>query len=94
MLESPVVAIHIPRALRTYTSGHDEVIASGETVGEVLESLDHVYPGIRSQLVSTDGRLSSAFDVYLGGLRARCLQGLATPVGPEDLLSIVPAPDR
>lgn len=91
MIESPVVSIHIPRVLQNYTRGHDQVMASGDTVGEVLDSLDHAYPGIRSQLVSADGRLSTTFDVYLGGLQARSLQGLATPVGTEDAVSIVPA---
>lgn len=91
MLECPVVAIHIPAALRSYTDGHKEVIASGDTLGEVLDSLDHAHPGIMSRLVFADGHLSPDFDLYLGPRPVNRLQGLDTRVEQEELLSIIPA---
>lgn len=91
MIECPVVSVHIPPALRPYTKGHDEVVASGDTMLEVLESLGHTHPGIIAQLIATDGRLSPAFDVYLGASKMHGQQGLATPVGQEDSVTIIPA---
>ena len=91
MIECPVVAIHIPPVLRTYTKGHDEVIASGDTVGEVLDSLDHAHPGILSRLVFADGHISPDFDLYLGPRPVSRLQGLATRVEQEELISIIPS---
>lgn len=91
MLECPVVAIHIPPVLRNFTKGYDEVIASGDTVGEVLDSLDHAHPGILSRLVFADGHLSPDFELYLGPRRVSSLQGLSTRVEQEELISIIPA---
>lgn len=89
MFDSPVVSVHIPPSLRAYVGGHDEVTASGDTVGEVLDAVGHEYPGIRPYLVSPEGGLSPGVAVYLGGNSVRDLQGLATPVDLEEVVSIV-----
>lgn len=88
--ESPVVTVHIPPLLRPHVDGHDEVTASGDTVGEVLEAVGHEYPDFRSKVLLADGNLVSGFAVYLGPTSVRNLQGLATPVQMEELVSIVP----
>jgi len=88
--ESPVVTVHIPPLLRPHVEGHDEVTASGDTVGEVLEAVGHEYPGFRSKVLLDDGNLVSGLAVYLGATSVRNLQGLATPVQMEELVSIVP----
>ena len=90
MLESHVVAIHIPPVLRALTRGHESVLASGETLGEVLDSLDHVCPGIKARLVAADGRLSPDFALYLGGAAAGARGSLSTPVDMEESVSILP----
>lgn len=91
MFEESVVAVHIPPELRRYTQGRDEVMASGDTVRDVLESLDHEHPGVLAQLVSPSGEITPALEVWLGGSNIKALQGLATPVGLEELVSIVAA---
>lgn len=88
--ESPVVTVHIPPELRHYVADHDEIMASGDTVGEILEAVSHEYPGIRGFLVGHDGGLPSGLAVYLGATSVRELQGLATPVGQEELVTLVP----
>jgi molybdopterin converting factor small subunit len=90
MFDSPVVSIHIPPALRGFAGGHDEITASGDTVGELLEALGHEYPAIRPRLISPNGELASGVAVYLGANSVRELQGLDTPVELEEVLSIVP----
>lgn len=92
MIESPVVSIHIPPLLRHFTGGADEVTVSGDTVGDALEALDHEHPGILAQLISPAGSLAPQVEVYLGGNSIRRLQGLATPVALEEVISIVPGP--
>jgi molybdopterin converting factor small subunit len=87
--ESPVVTVHIPPLLRPCVGGHDEVTASGDTVGEVLEAVGHEYPDFRNKVpgewqpVSRPDRLSWPD-------QCESLQGLATPVQMEELVSIVP----
>ena len=89
MFDSPVVSIHIPPGLRSYAGGHDEITASGDTVGELFNALGNEYPAMRSQLFASDGNLLPGLSVYLGGRSVRDLQGLATPVGLEEVISII-----
>ena len=89
--ESPVVTVHIPPALRVCVGGHEEVMASGETVGEVLTAISHEYPALRPYLLAEDGSLLSGLVVYLGSRSIGELEGLATPVKLEELVSIWPA---
>jgi len=89
MFDSPVVSVHIPPVLRIYAGGHDEVTASGDTVGEVLDAVGHEYPGLRPHLMSPEGGLSPGVAVYLGGSSVGDLQGLATPVDLAEVVSIV-----
>ena len=89
MIDAPVVSVHIPPPLRNLAGGHDEITASGDTVGEVLDAVWHEYPGMRSALLDTEGHLAPGLVVFLGGRSVRELEGLATPVGLEEVLSIV-----
>ena len=89
MFESPVVSVHIPPGLRSYAGGRGEVTVSGDTVGDLIDALGHEYPAIRSRLVSGDGGLQPGLAVYLGGRSVSDQQGLATPVGLEEVVSII-----
>lgn len=91
MIEEPVVAVHIPPGLRRYTQGYEEVMACGDTVQDVLESLGHEHPGVLAQVLQDSGKIMPALEIWLGGSNIDELQGLATPVGLEELVSIVPA---
>ena len=90
MFDSPVVSVHIPLVLRTLAGGHDEITASGETVGEVLDAVGHEYPAIRPFLMSSAGELQPGMAIFLGPRSIRELQGLATEIQLEEVLSIVP----
>lgn len=87
MSEYPVVSVHIPPILTALTGGRDEVTASGETVGEVLQAVGRVWPAFSSRVLCGDGSLASGLCVYLGGTLPT--QGLATPVAAEEVLSLV-----
>ncbi len=87
--ESPVVTVHIPPLLRRFAGGNEEVTASGDTVGEVLEAVSNEYHGFRGHVLLADGTLAPGFAVYLGPTSIRDLQGMATPVQMEELVSIV-----
>ena len=87
--DSPVVTVHIPTPLRTYAGGHAELMASGDTVGEVFETISHEYPAIRSRLMLKDGHLAPWLAVFLGPRSVRDLQELATPLDQEELISVV-----
>ena len=90
MFDSPVVSVHIPATLRKLVGGHEEITASGDTVGEILEAVGHEYPAIRPSLIAADGGLAPGLAFYLGGRSISELQGLTTPVELAEVLSIVP----
>ena len=90
MLEAPVVSIHIPPALRAYVDGKDEVTASGETVADALHALEHSHPEMTGRILRSNGQLLPSIEVYLGATRISQLDGPATPIAGEEIISIVP----
>ena len=85
------VAVRVPTILRTYTGGASEVSAAGSTLGEVIESLESAYPGIRARLLDDEGRLRRFVNVYVGDEDVRFADGLATPTPAGTSVSVIPA---
>lgn len=86
-----MATIKIPPVLRTHTGGANEVVAGGETVGEVLRSLTAEHPATESQLFSPEGDLNRYVNVYLNDEDVRVLKGLETAVAETDTVVILPA---
>jgi molybdopterin synthase sulfur carrier subunit len=82
--------VRIPTPLRTLTGGADEVTATGNTVGEVIESLERKHPGLRERLLDDKG-VRRFVNIYVGEEDVRFLDGLKTALKPGDQISIVPA---
>jgi molybdopterin converting factor small subunit len=85
------VTVRIPTQLRTLTGGAGEVAVDGSTVGEVLKGLDAAHPGFAGRLFDDDGELRRFVNVFVAEEDVRFLQGLQTPVGEGQTVSIVPA---
>jgi sulfur-carrier protein len=83
--------VKIPPVLRARTDGAAEVDATGENVGEVLESLASAHPDTREQLFGDDGSLNRYVNVYLNDEDVRVLDGLDTSVSDSDTVVILPA---
>jgi molybdopterin synthase sulfur carrier subunit len=49
-----MAVVWIPAQLRALTGGRATIVASGSTVGEVVQALDRLYPGIRDRLCEAD----------------------------------------
>jgi molybdopterin converting factor small subunit len=63
----------------------------GSTVGEVLKGLDAAHPGFAERIFDDGGGLRRFVNVFLDEEDVRFLDGLDTPVGDGQTLSIVPA---
>ena len=85
------VTVRIPNQLRTLTGGAGDVEIEGASVGEVLMALDVAHPGFADRLFDEAGNLRRFVNVFLADEDVRFLEGLATPVGDGQTLSIVPA---
>jgi len=83
--------VKIPPVLRSSTGGEKEVPADGDNVGAVLRELAEKHPGTERQLFQEDGQLNRYVNVYLNDEDVRVLEGLETPVKPDDTLVILPA---
>jgi molybdopterin synthase sulfur carrier subunit len=83
--------VRIPTPLRKLTSGQEEVVAAGATVGELIESLESSHPGIKARICDDDGKVRRFVNIFANDEDIRFLQNLDTPVKDSDEISIVPA---
>ena len=85
------VTVRVPGPLRRLTEGQPEVTVEGGTVSQALQNLETKYPGFHDRLYDGAGQLRQFINIYLNDSDIRFGQGLETPVGEDDDLSIVPA---
>ena len=85
-----MATVRIPTPLRTLTGGEDQVQAAGDTVKDVIETLEKNHPGIRERLLDDKG-VRRFVNIYVGEEDVRFLDGLKTALKAGDQISIVPA---
>jgi molybdopterin synthase sulfur carrier subunit len=85
------VRVRVPGPLRRLTGGSAEVSVEATTVSTALTALEQDFPGFHDRLYEPDGELRQFINIYVNDSDIRFEQGLDTPVGDRDELSIVPA---
>src|ERR687886_491912 len=80
-----VVTLRSP--LRELAGGSREVSLEGDTVGEVLGSLEERYPRLTGWVRDEHGRIREHVNVFVNEERA----GLETPVTTKDRMHVLPA---
>ena len=83
--------VRIPNTLRPLSEGRGEIAVEGADLGAVLAALEAAHPGFEERLMHEDGRLLGFVNVFVDETECRQLDALATPVGPDTVVSIVPA---
>lgn len=86
-----MATVRIPTPLRKYTDGNEEVSASGDTIGALLEDLESNFPGIKSRICDEAGAVRKFVNIYANEEDIRHLQELQTAVKEGDEISIIPA---
>ena len=84
------VEVRIPTILRTYTGGAKAVDGSGDTLADVIDSVESGYPGIKDRLVEGED-LRRFINVYVNDEDVRFLEGLGTTVSDGDVVVVLPA---
>lgn len=84
-------SVRIPTPLRKLTNDLEVVQASGANVGEVIESLDKAFPGLRERIVDDAGQVRRFVNIFVNDEDIRFLEEKATAVKDNDEISIVPA---
>ena len=85
------ITVRIPTPLRKLTSEQDIVKADGETLAEMIDSLEATYPGLKERLCDETGDLRRFVNIYVNGEDVRFAEGVATRLNGGDEVSIVPA---
>jgi molybdopterin synthase sulfur carrier subunit len=85
------VAIRLPTVLRSAASGQKIVNVDGDTIGQVLETLQRTYPAMSGQVLTEHGKLHRFVNVYVNDDDVRYLDKLDTKVAADDVVSILPA---
>jgi len=81
--------IRIPGLLRSYTKGVDTVeVATAPTLGDVLNTLDARFPGLRFRIVDEQSAIRPHIKLFVDGVLAR---NLSVPLASAGELMIVGA---
>jgi len=83
-----MATVWIPSLMRDLVAGRERVDAPGRTVGEVVDALDGVYPGIRDRLCEGE-RIAPVLMVWVDGRVARL--GLLEAIGEQSEIHFLPA---
>ncbi len=80
--------VHIPALLHSLTGDVRKQEVNGQTVGDLIEQLEVLYPGIKNRLLEND-RLRSGLAIFVDGMVRR--EALEFEVTPESEVLFVPA---
>jgi molybdopterin synthase sulfur carrier subunit len=83
--------VRIPTPLRKLTRDQEIVQAEGANIGELIESLETTYPGLKDRICDDQGEIRRFVNVFLNDEDIRFLENKSTPVKAGDEISIVPA---
>jgi len=83
--------VYIPTSLRRLTGGQASVTVQADTVGLLLEGLEHRFPGLKRQVVDEGGAVHRFVNVYVNEREIEDLQGLQTRIAEEDEVAVIPA---
>lgn len=85
------VKVLVPTPLQKLTNNQATIEGSGGTIGELLESLEQSYPGIKVRLCDEKGEPRRFVNFYVNSEDIRFLKGTQTPLNEGDEVSIVAA---
>jgi sulfur-carrier protein len=80
--------VWVPALLRELTGGREVVTVGGTRVGEVIDELERLHPGVKARLCDEDA-LRPGIAVVVGTEVSRL--GLRQPVGPDSEVHFLPA---
>ena len=87
------VTIYLPSYLHAFAEGRDriELDAAPATVGEALEALWALHPGVRDRVMTEQGQVRPHVNVFVDRENIRYTGGLGTAVPADGEISIIPA---
>ena len=88
---APDVRIQLPPSLTSHVEGQEYLTVRGATVREALSTVREGYPALGAILMRADGELRTYVNAFRNGEDIRTLSGPDTPLGPGDILTLLPS---
>ncbi len=85
------VTVYIPTPFRKLAGNQTHVKTSGDTVGEVLDTLGAQYPSLKHMIYDEDDQIPGHINIYVNNQEIHSLQGKETPVKDGDEMAVIPA---
>jgi molybdopterin synthase sulfur carrier subunit len=85
------VTVSVTSVIQSAVNGQRQFTAEGGTVAELIEHVDHDYPGFAARIMDEHGELLRFVNIYLNDEDIRYLDQLNTPLKDGDTISILPA---
>ena len=85
------ITVLIPTALQKFSNNQATLECSGNSVSELLDSMESICPGIKARLCDEQGKPRRFLNFYVNSEDIRFLEGTDTALKDGDEVSIVPA---
>jgi molybdopterin synthase sulfur carrier subunit len=83
-----MAVVYIPAALRSLTAGETRVTVPAESLRDLFDRLDEIYPGLKGRLLDGE-RLTAGMAVFVDGTIPAT--GLRTKLAPNAEIHFAPA---
>jgi sulfur-carrier protein len=89
--EIPTVIVFIPAPLRQYCENASDLTVSADTVRQVLGEMERMHPQLYRNVCDETGAIRRHLNVFVNADNVRDLDGVATKLSREDVVTILPA---
>ena len=84
------VKIKIPKYLQSKTNGDVIADVEGSTLGESIEALIRQYPGLKGEILDSQGVFLLKWMIYINRKRVASSDGLSDAVQNGDVVELLP----
>ena len=88
---APIVTIHLPGPLRTYSGGASQLSIAAHTVRAALEDLERNQLALYRNICDETGALRRHLNVFVNSDNVRDLDGVDTILAGGDVVTFLPA---
>jgi molybdopterin/thiamine biosynthesis adenylyltransferase/molybdopterin converting factor small subunit len=85
------VTVYIPTPFRKMTGNRANVQVEAGTVAELLDNLDHQFPGVHDLIYNSAHEIPAHINIYVNNQEIGALDGDATSLAEGDQVAIIPA---
>ena len=86
-----MAVVRIPNTLRPLVGGAAEIEVAAADLGAAIRALEADHPELTERIIDETGRLYGFVNVFVGEAECRTLDGLATALADDTVVSVVPA---